>query len=115
MSTKTVNKLKAERVQEELAAQDRLKAERVQDRLKQLPGWGLGQRGKSLDRTREFLHAGDAVDYAALAVRMASRERYSVRVHVEGKSVFVMLRDHPRRGVRGGVTEKLLDFAAQLG
>jgi pterin-4a-carbinolamine dehydratase len=124
MRQKNVSKLKAERVQEELAAQgavskeavqDRLKAERVQERLKRMPGWGLTQEGKALDRARQFLHEDDAVDYATLALRLASREHYPARVHVEGKSVFLTLHDHTRQGVRGGITEKLLDFAAQLG
>jgi len=124
MSTKKVNSLKAERVQEELAAQgtvskeavlDRLKAERVQESLKRMPGWGLSQEGKALDRVRQFVHDDDAVDYATLALRLASRERYPARVHVEGKSVFLTLHENTRQGVRGGITEKLLDFAARLG
>jgi len=111
-----VQDLKAERVQTELAAPAaRLKAERVQLRLKQMPGWGLVHKGKGLDRTREFQHAEDAVDYATLALRMASRERYPVRVQVAGKSIHLTLHDHPRPGVRGGITDKLLDFAASLG
>jgi pterin-4a-carbinolamine dehydratase len=124
MSIKTVSKLKAERVQEELAVQgtvskdavlERLKAERVQERLKRMPGWGLSQDGKALDRVRQFVHDDDAVDFATLALRLASRERYPARVHVEGKSVFLTLHDHTRQGARGGITEKLLDFAARLG
>jgi pterin-4a-carbinolamine dehydratase len=112
----TVQGLKAERVQTELAAPAaRLKAERVQLRLQQMPGWGLTLQGKALDRAREFKHEEDAVDYATLALRMASRERYPVRVQIAGKSILVTLHDHPRQGVRGGITDKLLDFAASLG
>jgi pterin-4a-carbinolamine dehydratase len=111
-----VQSLKAERVQTELAAPAaRLKAERVQLRLKQMPGWGLALKGKAIDRAREFQHEEDAVDYATLALRMASRERYPVRVQIAGKSILVTLHDHPRQGVHGGITDKLLDFAASLG
>jgi pterin-4a-carbinolamine dehydratase len=119
-----VMSLKAERVQEELTAptaasaagvQDRLKAERVQLRLKQMPGWGLALKGPAIDRVREFQHEEDAVDYATLALRMASRERYPVRVQIAGKSILLTLHDHPRQGVRGGITDKLMDFASSLG
>jgi pterin-4a-carbinolamine dehydratase len=111
-----VQNLKAERVQTELAAPAaRLKAERVQLRLKQMPGWGLALKGQAVDRIREFQHEEDAVDYATLALRMASRERYSVRVQIAGKSILVTLHDHSRQGVLGGITDKLLDFAASLG
>jgi pterin-4a-carbinolamine dehydratase len=111
-----VQSLKAERVQTELAAPGaRLKAERVQLRLKQMPGWALTLKGKAIDRARELLHEEDAVDYATLALRMASREGYPVRVQVTGKSILITLHDHPSQGVRGGITDKLLDFAARLG
>jgi pterin-4a-carbinolamine dehydratase len=122
--SKPVLDLKAERVQTELAGpgavpprkvQERLKAERVQERLKQMPGWALALEGKALDRAREFHHVEDAVDYAALALRMASRERYPVRVHVAGKSVVLTVQENPRPGVRTVVTDKLLSFAASLG
>lgn len=111
-----VQSLKAERVQAELAAPGaRLKAERVQLRLQQMPGWALTLKGKAIDRAREFLREEDAVDYATLALRMASRERYPVGVQIAGKSILVTLHDHPGRGARGGITDKLLDFAACLG
>jgi pterin-4a-carbinolamine dehydratase len=111
-----VQELKAERVQTEPAAPAaRLKAERVQLRLQQMPGWRLALKGQALDRARQFQHDEDAVDYATLALRMASRERYPVRVHVAGKSILLTLHDHPRPGVRGGITDQLLDFAASLG
>jgi len=112
----TVQSLKAERVQTELAAPDaRLKAERVQLRLKQMPGWALALKGKAIDRAREFRHEEDAVDYATLVLRMASRERHPVRVQIAGKSILVTLHDHLGQGARGGITDKLLDFAARLG
>ena len=118
--------LKAERVQEELTAavngpvskeavQDRLKAERVQLRLKQMPGWGLGHDGKSLDRARQFHQPEDAVDFATLVLRMASREAYPAQVQVDGKRIVLTLQGHAVPGARGGITDNLLDFAASLG
>jgi len=118
--------LKAERVQEELTAalsapvsatsvQDRLKAERVQLRLKRMPGWGLVHDGKSLDRVRQFHQPDDAVDFATLVLRMASREAFPAQVHVDGKRVVLTLQGHSAQGERGGITDKLLDFAASLG
>lgn len=124
VSNPNVAELKAERVQTDLAAQeavsatavqDRLKAERVQARLKRMPGWRLVLKGQAIDRARQFQHEEDAVDYATLALRMASRERYPARVHIAGKSVLLTLHDHPRQGARSGITDKLLDFAANLG
>jgi pterin-4a-carbinolamine dehydratase len=118
--------LKAERVQEELAAavsqpvspaavQDRLKAERVQLRLKRMPGWSLVHDGKSLDRARQFHQPDDAVDFATLVLRMAGREAYPAQVHVDGKRVVLTLQGHSVQGERGGITDNLLDFAASLG
>ena len=118
--------LKAERVQEELTAalngpvspaaiQDRLKAERVQLRLKRMPGWSLVHEGKSLDRARQFRQPEDAVDYATLVLRMASREAFPAQVQVDGKRVFLTLQGHSVSGERGGITDNLLDFAASLG
>jgi pterin-4a-carbinolamine dehydratase len=111
-----VQSLKAERVQTELAAPAaRLKAERVQLRLQKMPGWELAFEGQALGRARQFHHEEDAVDYATLALRMASRERYPVRIQIAGKSILLTLHDHPRQGVPGRITDKLLDFAASLG
>ena len=119
--------LKAERVQEEMTAavssgplspgevQSRLKAERVQLRLKRMPGWNLLHDGKSLDRARQFHQPEDAVDFANLVLRMASREAYPAQVHVDGKRVVLTLQGHSVTGDRGGITDKLLDFAASLG
>jgi pterin-4a-carbinolamine dehydratase len=118
--------LKAERVQEELAAelngpaspatiQDRLKAERVQLRLKRMPGWSLLHGGKSIDRARQFHQPEDAVDYATLVLRMASREAFPAQVLVDGKRVVLTLQGHSVSGERGGITDNLLDFAASLG
>jgi pterin-4a-carbinolamine dehydratase len=46
--------LKAERVQEALAAEARLKAERVQITLKDLPGWRLQHSARQIARTFEM-------------------------------------------------------------
>jgi len=127
-STAPRKDLKAERVQEELTAsgvpikapvdaaavQARLKAERVQERLQRMPGWNLTLEGKALDRARELRSVEDAVDFAALALRMASRARFPAQVQVEGKRVFLTLQGHPNMG-RGAITDNLLDFAASLG
>jgi len=127
-STAPRKSLKAERVQEELTAssvpikapmeaavvQQRLKAERVQERLQRMPGWNLTLEGKALDRARELRSVEDAVDFAALALRMASRARFPAQIQVEGKRVLLTLQGHPNMG-RGAITDNLLDFAASLG
>jgi pterin-4a-carbinolamine dehydratase len=131
-STKSASvrrQLKAERVQDGIAAtpsaatsapvdsavvQQRLKAERVEERLQRMPGWNLALEGKGLDRARELRCSEDAVEFAALVLRMASRARYPAQVQVEGKRVLLTLQGHPHMG-RGAVTDNLLDFATSLG
>jgi pterin-4a-carbinolamine dehydratase len=119
--------LKSERVQKEVAAaakaavaapdavQERLKSERVQKRLQRMPGWSLVHDGKALDRIREFRRQEDAVDFATLALRMASRDRYPALIHVDGRQVVLTLLSHPGQGVRSGITDNLLDLATSLG
>lgn len=97
------------------AVQGRLKAERVQLRLKEMPGWGLVHGGRALDRVRELRCVEDAVDFAALALRMASRAKYPAQVHLNGKQVVLTLQGHAQMGARGGITDHLLDFATSLG
>jgi pterin-4a-carbinolamine dehydratase len=97
------------------AVQERLKAERVQLRLKEMPGWSLVHGGKALDRAREFKFLEDAVDFAALVLRRASRAKYPAQVHLDGKRVVLTLQGHTPMGARGGVTDHLLDFATSLG
>jgi pterin-4a-carbinolamine dehydratase len=97
------------------AVQQRLKGERVQLRLKDMPGWSLVHGGTALDRAREFRLLEDAVDFAALALRMASRAKYPAQVHLDGKRVVLTLQGHTQLGARGGITDHLLDFATSLG
>ena len=109
-----IQSLKAERVQETLTAkvEARLKAERVQERLKRMPGWGLLQGGRGIDRVKNLETAECAADYAGFVLRQAARNQQVVRVELRGTrillAVFVAARS-------GGLTDKHLDFAAALG
>jgi hypothetical protein len=106
--------LKAERVQEPLAAkvETRLKAERVQERLKQMPGWDLVQTGRGIDRVKNLGTAEGAADYAGFVLRQAARNEQVVRVELRGARVLLAVF---AAGRSGGLTDKHLDFAAALG
>jgi hypothetical protein len=106
--------LKAERVQEPLAAkvEARLKSERVQERLKRMPGWGLLQGGRGIDRVKNLETAECAADYGGFVLRQAARNQQVVRVELRGPRVLLAVFAAARSG---GLTDKHLDFAAALG
>jgi hypothetical protein len=112
-----VASLKAERVQEQLTARmdARLKAERVQERLKAMPGWGLLQGGRGVDRVKELGTAEGAADYAGFVLRQAARDQQVVRVELRGNRVLLAVFAKSSSGGGRGLTGKQLDFAAALG
>jgi hypothetical protein len=93
----------------------RLKAERVQERLKAMPGWGLLQGGRGIDRVKELGAAAGAADYAGFVLRQAARDQQVVRVELRGSRVLLAVFSKGSSGVRSGLTLKQLDFAAALG
>jgi pterin-4a-carbinolamine dehydratase len=111
--------LKPERVaegsQKLWTAAERLRAAKIQQRLKRMPGWNLTAYGQALVRERQFVHAADAVDFAAFVLHIANRQQFPAEVFVAGRRVAVALQGHPVDGLKGGVDEKLLNFAASLG
>ena len=105
------NPLKAERVQ--LAVfppAPSLKAERVQERLAAMPGWSL-LGPKSLGRLREFPDSSLAAIYAGFLTRYALNTGHPLAIQVRGTRVRLIVR--PRAGC--GLTEETLDFAQALG
>ena len=108
-------KLKPDRVQEPLTVarvEQRLKAERVQERLKGLPGWKVAQGGRAIDRVRSFPTSTVAASYAAYVVERAGCSRQPVEIAVSAGQVAITLHC-PRAS--GGLTEAVLDLAADLG
>ncbi len=107
--------LKAERVQEALAAigetHGRLKAERVQELLE--AGWSLTQGGQVIRRLREFPEARVASAYSGYVSELASALRLPVHVQLSGKQLAVVLRVFSRRDPR--LVDGLIAFAGGLG
>jgi pterin-4a-carbinolamine dehydratase len=138
MSETIVEKLKAERVQEESLAlmrkrvggqddalgsalsvspnqaQERLKAERVQLRLKRMQGWKLLGEGKAIDRVRQFSDPLVASSYLAFASLLARQEKQPLRVSMAGSTIVLALTGRSK-GPDRGITEGVLDLAEQLG
>lgn len=92
--------------------QEKLKSERVQEELKSMPGWSLLPGGLALYRSREFSFPADAAKYASYAVQLAANENQ--RVHLQFFAPRVVLIVHYRQ-TEGGISEALLGFARQLG
>ena len=136
MSEPIVEKLKAERVQEEALmrkrvavqndvlgsamavsrsqAQERLKAERVQLRLKRMQGWKMLGEGKAIDRVRQFSDPLVASSYLAFASLLARQVNQPLRVSVVGSTIVLALTGRSK-GPDRGITEGVLDLAEQLG
>ena len=107
--------LKAERVQEPLAAvaeaHGRLKAERVQKLLE--AGWTLTQGGQAIRRIREFPEARVASAYSGYVSELAGAMRLPVHVQLAGKQLAVVVRVVSRR--KPELVDGLIAFAGGLG
>lgn len=90
----------------------KLKAERVQEELKAMPGWTLREDGKAIHCIRQFTHPAGVAEFANLVTVLAVAERHPVLVAIYGSRVSVTL--PPRRGAYG-FTNRDLEFARQLG
>jgi pterin-4a-carbinolamine dehydratase len=89
--------------------QNRLKAERVQEELRTMPGWKLGASGKVIDRVHEFPEVDVAMGYAGFVQRYAKSLNLPVTVSVSGGVVRLAL-----SGTRY-LTKEVLNFARRLG
>jgi pterin-4a-carbinolamine dehydratase len=90
----------------------KLKAERVQEELKAMPGWTLRADGKAIGCIRQFTHPAGVAEFANLVAVLAVAERQPVVVAISGNRVSVTL--PPRRSAHGFTTGDL-EFARQLG
>lgn len=89
--------------------QNRLKAERVQEELRTMPGWKLASSGRIIDRVHEFPEVDVAMGYAGFVQRYAKSLKLPVTVSVSGGVVRLAL-----SGTRY-LTKEVLDFARRLG
>ncbi len=137
-TTQAEQELKAERVQEESLAlmrkrvtgqddtvgaalavtrnqaEQRLKAERVQTRLKRMQGWKMLPEGKAIDRVRQFADPLVAASYLTFASLLARQAGQPLRVSQVGGTVIIALTGRSK-GSDKGLTDEVLDLAAQLG
>ena len=92
--------------------EQKLKAERVQEELKAMTGWRLLPNGRSLYRSRQFFLPGEAARYAAFAGELAAGQHQRVNLYLAGTRVTVVV--FGPKGA-GGITPTVLGFARQLG
>jgi hypothetical protein len=110
-------KLKAERVQEELAAlmAVRLTRRQVADRLPLLPGWRLAGEGRELEQVRDFGTHAVASLYGSFVSGFADSVGISAAVEVVGPQALVRLYATRSRGRVGALSEGILGFAKLVG
>lgn len=99
----------------ERAVQQRLKSERVQEELKAMPGWGLAGEGKAIDRVREFPDHRIAHAFAGYVADAAAAAGQPVWITQSGRQLVITLRGKARNGGYGDLTESTLAFARRLG
>jgi pterin-4a-carbinolamine dehydratase len=96
-------------------AVQRLKSERVQEELKAMAGWTLAAEEKAIERVRTFPTPEVAALYGAFVSRFASTAGVFVTVSLAGGQASVTVYGPQINGCWGEVTESVLDFARQLG
>lgn len=109
----TTQKLKAERVQEELAA--RLSRRQVEKRMPLLPGWRLADGGKALENLRDFGTHAVASLYGSYVSGFADSLGVSAAVDVVGPQALVRLYATRSRGRVAALSEGILGFAKLVG
>jgi hypothetical protein len=98
-----LGRLKAERIEQPLAAAKVLEA------MNGLPGWGLSPKAFHLYRVFHFPGGAEAQAFADYLQHMGRRLKVQMVVTIEKERVYLKV-----RGKNGGVPEYLLDFAALL-
>ena len=96
------------------AVQERLKAERVQEELRSLPGGELADGQRSIDRVREFPDGRQASAYMSLVAWLAGLRGQPVDISYTGGRVVVTVTSLFSQG-RHGLTQDAFDFARMLG
>ena len=110
-----VDGLAAGEMPEPRQLEERLKAERVQEQLKALPGWQLSWREQAINRAREFGTPQDAASFASFVAGLAAGANQMVNVFLAGAHVMVTLLGRPVRGGGRGLSQSVVDFARRIG
>lgn len=95
-------------------AEQRLKSERVQEELRAMPGWKLAHEDKAIDRVKVFPTPEVAALYGAFVSRYASAAGFQATVSFSGGQVNVTVYAPPVNGCAGELTEAVLAFARHL-
>jgi pterin-4a-carbinolamine dehydratase len=106
-----VQRLKPERVQNELSIRKTVRRLEVMERLDRLPGWKLAPESRSIRKVRRFADPKDAAAYAAFVVQVAAGRHLPLGIAVSQGQLVVTLHGRSGRGITGA----LLDLAAELG
>ena len=92
----------------------RLKSERVQEELKAMAGWELAHEEQAIECVKTYPTPEVASLYAAFVSRFASAAGFSVTVSLSGGQVCVTVYAQQTNGCLGEVTLPVLAFARQL-
>ena len=95
-------------------AEERLKIERAQMRLTQMQGWNMLGEGVAIDRLRQFDDPLVAATYLAFASLLARQLKQPLQISMTDGTIVIALTGRSK-GAGKGLTDKVLDFAEQLG
>lgn len=96
------SKLKAERIQEKLKAeriQSKLDAPRLVELLAEVPGWEIGEDGRSLRRGYRFPTPSAAGLFAQLAAEVGAANGRTPSVHLRAPEVLLTVPADPKDGI----------------
>ncbi len=92
----------------------RLKSERVQEELRAMTGWAATQEETAIENVKTFATPEIAGLYAGFVARSAAATGYPVSVSLSGNQVGVTVYAQEAGGCLGELTLPVLAFARQL-
>ena len=95
--------------------EQKLKSERIQEELKAMTGWAAIERDTAIENVQTFATPGIAGLYGAFAIQSAAASGYQVTVSLAGNQVCVTVFSQEVNGCPGELDLPVLAFARQLG
>jgi hypothetical protein len=95
-------------------AVQRLKSERIQEELKAMTGWAAIERETAVENVKTFATPDLAGLYGSFVIQSAAATGYPVAVSVDGNQVCVTVYTPDIDGCAGELTLPVLAFARQL-
>src|SRR6185295_15149434 len=96
------------------AAEQKLKSERVQEELKAMAGWALAREEQAVENVKTFATPELAGLYGAFAIQSAAATGNAVTVNLSGNQVCVTVFGQEIDGCLGELSLPVLAFARQL-